>query len=175
MLKGVYASLFLFTVIGCGGSSTPASPTQSAQSFDGTWTGGSGAAPPSLGAIRFVVQGGVVTSFSITVTVPPGQANPCTNTHTVNPNAPIADSAFTFSADVRSSSLPIGAELFVGPVTGTFTSRASGSVTIGRAGSVTGGFGGGEYAYIYGALCGFAVTQGLPSSPATVAVNRSGP
>jgi hypothetical protein len=171
MLKGLYLSLFLFTVIACGGR-TPTSPTPSPtpQSFDGTWTTGGMEDRP----IRFVVQGGVVTSFSITFTLPhPGQTSPCTNTHTVSPNVPIANSAFTFSADVRSSS-PLGYELFVGPVAGTFTSQSSGTVTIGRAGSTPSDVFDGVYPYVYGVQCGVPVLVAAPDSPVMVGVSRSG-
>lgn len=171
MVKRVYVLLASLCVACGGGSTTPISPTRSTPpSFNGTWTGSNNTFD---GAIRFVVQGGVLTSFSITFALPPGAREPCTNTHTVTPSVSIANSTFTFSADVRSGSPPIGFELFTGPVEGTFMTETSGSVTVGRAGS-TERTDGGVYAYIYGVQCGFSVTQGLPTGPATIAVNRSG-
>lgn len=143
---------------------TPTAPTQStAGGFNGTWTGGFDT------PIRFVVQDGILTSFSITFSLNPPGTSPCTNTHTVTPGVSIAGSTFSFSADVRSSLPPTGFELFTSPVTGTFANETSGSVTIGRAGSS----GGGLYAYLYGVQCGTTVTTVFPTNPVTIAVNRS--
>src|SRR5262245_17894811 len=153
--------------VACG-SGTPTSPTPStARSFNGTWTGGSDT------PIRCVIQDGVLTSFSITATLGVPGTSSCTNTHTVTPGVSIANSMFSFSADLFTSTVPVGFELFTGPVAGTFATERSGSVTLGRTGSTPARAGDGLYAFVYGVQCGLAVITALRMSPVTIPVTRS--
>lgn len=120
--------------VACGGTSTPipTSPTPvPANNFNGTWTGGSET------PIRLVIEDGVLTSFGITFTRNLPDVGPCTNTYTMTPGVSIANSTFSFFAAVPSDNERFTP--FTGPVTGTFATGTSGSVTIGRAGST--GFG----------------------------------
>jgi hypothetical protein len=120
---------------------------------------------------RFIVRDGVVTSFVVTMTRNDPAGNACTNTLTLSLNVPIADSRFTFSADVRATtSVPY--HLYGGPVTGTFDSGTSGSLTEGRAGAVTPADGGSPVAFIPGVLCGSSVTFGQSQTPATLAIAK---
>lgn len=156
--------VLVIAALGCGGSSstptgpsTPTAPSTPATpvSYDGTWTGSPATSFPM---IQLVVRGSAVTSFSITMDALPQVT--CTNTITVNPNAPIVNSGFTFSVDVVQQP-----GNFRGPVAGTFASQTSGSVTLG---------GTGEVSYSRLVQCGTTVVGAVATRPATIAISRTG-
>jgi hypothetical protein len=82
----------------------------------------------------------------------------CTHTITVNPNAAITNSGFSFNVDVDQ---PQGR--FTGPVTGTFSSATAGSITLGSATSSS---------YTYRLTCGNTVVTGIGSQAQTGTLSK---